>query len=187
MGPPWVTSPARKPVPAWDSFHRQQLLQGACSGVGSPWAAAYFRSHPPAAAWGPSQAAGWISSLVWCSVGYRGTTCITMVYSRGCRGISAPPLPSSLTLVSARLFISHFSFPAAVAQRFLPFLEYVIVEMPPSWLLGSAVPCGETIGAGWNSCVWHRAALASSHRNHPAAPLPAPGHLPPTQKSCSRK
>ena len=56
----------------------------------------------------------WISAPLWTSMGWRGTACITMVFSMGCRGkVSAlaswaPPLPpSSLTLVSAELFLSH--------------------------------------------------------------------------------
>ena len=70
----------------------------------------------------------WIFAPPVTSMGCRGTACLTMVFTMGCRGISAPapgappPPPSSLTLVSAELFLSHilshiFSLlsPAAIA------------------------------------------------------------------------
>ena len=65
---------------------------------------ASFGAHPPAPARCPPRAAGWISAPPWTSMCCRGTTCITMVFIMGCRGISAPAPgapPSSLTLVSA--------------------------------------------------------------------------------------
>ena len=62
-------------------------------------------------------------------------------------------------------------------------------RQPHSWLRGSAVPCGGSVGepAGttWNrlepagtGCLRHRAAPASPHRGHPAGP--AASALPPT-------
>ena len=59
----------------------------------------------------------WICAPPWSSMGYRGTTCFTMVFSRCCRGISAlaqaapSAPPSSLTLVSAALFLSNIVTP----------------------------------------------------------------------------
>jgi len=79
-------------------------------------ATAFFR-HPPAPTWGPPWAAGgyllhhgppWAAGV---------TICLTVVFSTGCRGISAPvpgappPPSSSLTLVSAELFLSHILTP----------------------------------------------------------------------------
>jgi len=61
----------------------------------------------------PSTGCRWRSAPPWTSMGCRGTACLTMVFSTGCRGISAPapgappPPPSSLALVSAELFLSH--------------------------------------------------------------------------------
>ena len=46
-----------------------------------------FRKHPPTRAWGPAQAAVWLSALVWSSPWAAGTTCLTVVLSIGCRGI----------------------------------------------------------------------------------------------------
>lgn len=44
---------------------------------------------PPIAAWGPPQAAVWISAPLWLSMGYMRTTCFTIVFSIGHREISA--------------------------------------------------------------------------------------------------
>jgi len=61
----------------------------------------------------PSMGYRWISAPPWTSMGCRWTTCLTMVFITGCKGrLSAPvsrappPPPSSLTLVSAELFLS---------------------------------------------------------------------------------
>lgn len=64
----------------------------------------------------------------------------------------APPHPpSSLTLVSAETFLLHFFLTSLTAVwYFLPYLTYTFSEASPSWLRGSAVPCGESIGATWN-------------------------------------
>lgn len=75
----------------------------------------------------------------------RGTTCFTMVFSKGCRGISAsvsgPPHspPPLLTLVSAELFPSYLSQPSLsqiMRSGFKPFLRHVITEVPPSIVNG---------------------------------------------------
>jgi len=79
------------PAPAW-------ALHGVTASFG----------HPPAPAWGPPWAAP-----PWGSKGCRGTACLTVVFTTGCRDISSlvPGLPlapaSSLTLVSAELFLPH--------------------------------------------------------------------------------
>ena len=69
----------KKPAPVWAPLHGLQFLPGACSCVGSPWAAASFRAYPPAPVWGPPWDAGWISVPPWSFMGCRGTTCVTMV------------------------------------------------------------------------------------------------------------
>jgi len=106
VGLPGATSTARKLALVWAPLHWPQLLPGACSCVGSPWAATSFRAHLPASVQGPPQAVVWICAPTWSSMGCRETTQVIMVFSRGCRGIFAPalgappPPPSSLTLVS---------------------------------------------------------------------------------------
>jgi len=73
------------------------LLQGTstCSGVGS------------------SLICRWIPAALWTSMGCGATAYLTMVFTKGCKGVSAlapgtpAPRPSSMTLVSAELFFSH--------------------------------------------------------------------------------
>lgn len=36
------------------------------------------------------------------------------------------------------------------------------------------MPCGGSVGGGWNRLCWRRAASASPHRGHPAAYLGSP-------------
>jgi len=77
----------------------------------------FFQGTPLCSSVGSSPGSRWISAPLWTSMVYKGTVCLTMVFSMGCRGISAPapvapPAPlSSLTLVSAGLFLEHFLTP----------------------------------------------------------------------------
>ena len=61
---------------------------------------------------------------------------------------SSPPaaLPSGLAGLFLTLFFPHSSLPGSV----LPFLTHVFPKAPPSWLRGSAVPCGGSSGASWS-------------------------------------
>ena len=77
---------------------------------------------------GSSMGCRWISVPPWSSMGCRGTTCFTMVFSMGCRRIStvapgAPPPPSSLSFAQIFLFLKQW------CSIFYPFLN--ITEMPP--------------------------------------------------------
>ena len=75
---------------------------------------------------GSSTGCRWISAPPWTSMGCKGTACLTMVFTTGCRGISAPapgappPPPSSLTLVSAELFLSHILSPLSGCNCYCP-------------------------------------------------------------------
>jgi len=103
----------------------------------------------------PSTGCRWISAPPWSSLGCRGTTCLTTVFIMNFRGkVSAlapgapPPPPSSLILVSAELFLSHHFTPLSWLlpfRSFLPFLKYVITEVLPPLLIGSALASGESI------------------------------------------
>lgn len=107
-------------------LHGPWLLSGACSSLGSPWAAISFRASPHALVWCSPGAAGWIFAPLWCSIGCRRTTCSVMVFSIGHSGISALvhlPLPSSVTLASAGLVLSCFliSLSQLSNRSFYPF------------------------------------------------------------------
>ena len=120
-------------APAWDPPRGHKSCQQTCPGVGSPLhrstgparnllqcglptGHSLLQVPPPAPAWGPPWAAGGISTPPHpSSMGCRGTACLTMAFTTGCRGISAlvsgapPPPPSALTLVSAEFLTSSHS------------------------------------------------------------------------------
>jgi len=114
-----------------------------------------FFGHPTALAWGPPWA-----------MGCKGTARLTMVFSMGCRGISAlapgpPPLPPFFTNLGicrvVSLAYSHSSPLAAVGQQFFLVLKYVITEaLPPTEvllpsLMGLALASsGVHLGASWH-------------------------------------
>jgi len=140
------------PIPAW-------TLHGIT---------ASFKVHPPDPTWSPSRATEWISAPLLISMGYRGTICITIVFTMGCRGISAlapgahPPPLSSLTLVSAGLFLAytHFSLLDAVVQQFLPLLKHVTTEMLPVPLMDSALAsCRSFLEPAGTGFVQHSGSL----------------------------
>jgi len=100
---------------------------------------------------GSSIGCRWICAPPWTSMGCRGTVYLSIVFSTGCRGISTlvpgapPPPPSSLTLVSAGLLLSHILSPlsgysSAGSPTPLPLLlKYVIAEVLPPLLMGLAL------------------------------------------------
>jgi len=112
------------------------------------------------------------------SMGCTMDVCSALVH-HGLQGISAlvpgaPPLPPapSLTSVSSLVLLT-LSQPtnSLSVWCFLSLLKYVF----PAWLVGSAVPCDRSVGAG---CGWHGEPLASSHRGHLWSP-PAANTLTP--------
>jgi len=113
----------------------------------------FLQGTSPGLVWCPPQAAGWISTPPCSSMGCKGTTCITTVFITGCRRISslAPgepsPPPSFLTLVSAGLCLSHFFtfFLLAAMQRLSPSCKYVVTDVLPVSLTGSALASGRSI------------------------------------------
>ena len=118
--PAWVphrvTSPVRKPAPAWAPLSMgPQVLQGACSSIGSPWGHRLLQACPCSGV-GFSVSCRWISTPLWTSMGCGVTACLTVVLSTGCRRIFAPvpgatPPPPSPTLMSAQLLLSHILTP----------------------------------------------------------------------------
>lgn len=89
--------------------------------------------------------------------------------------------PSSLTLVFMGLFLTFFFFflCSSLCDVFCPFLNIFSPEVPPALLMGSAVPCGESVEDIWNQ-------LCPAWGSHPATKglLPTPstrrksGHFP---------
>ena len=145
-----VTGAASKPAPAWAPLHRatgadRSLLQHGLS-MGSQLPSGTSTCSNVGSAMG----CRWVSAPPWTSMDCRGTTCLTMVFTTGCRGISAlvpgaPPPPSSLTLVSAGLFHTHIFSVIASAQHFLALLKYVITEVLPALLMGSALTSSRSV------------------------------------------
>jgi len=148
--------------------------------------------HPPALAWCPPWAAG--GYLLHCGPPWagRGTACLTMVFSTGCMGISAPAPgapphpPSALTLVSAELILtqSHSSLqlqmPLCIWRRFIffPFLTMVsrrCYHVTDRLGLGQQRVC---LGTSWHWLygTWGKL-LAASQKSHPCSP-PATKTLP---------
>jgi len=104
----------------------------------------------------PSMGYRWISAPPWTSMGYGETTCLTTVFITSCKGrLSAPasraPLPplSSLTLVSAQLFLSYrltlLSTLPLHHRFFVPLLKYVVTEALPPSLIGLALASSGSI------------------------------------------
>ena len=95
--------------------------------------------------------------------------------SHGCKGNSAPvpgaPPPLLLSLRRSYLCVSLLSPPPLSAWCLLPFLKYAFPEAPPSWLLGSAVPCCGSIGASWNRLCPAQGSPGLSSQRLPLQPL----------------
>jgi len=97
------------------------------------------------------------------------TPCFPMVFSMGCRGISAAGkfplqhlehlLPLCWPWCSQGCF-SHSSSPLTRPWGVLPFLQYIFPEVPPTWLQGAAMPCCGSVRADWNR-LWSRLLTAS--------------------------
>jgi len=134
--PAWVphrvTSPASKPALVWTPLSTgpgRSLLQSRLPMGSQPPSGIHLLQCGV-----PPMGCRWISAPPWTAMGCRGTTCLTMVFITSCKGRlpalasrAPPPLPSSLTLVSAELFLSHHLTP--VSQQlshcsfFFPFLN----------------------------------------------------------------
>jgi len=131
-------------------FTGPQVLPKACSSAESP----YGHSLP----W-PSTCSSIVLQnltmqvsicfLLLTSMGCMGTACLTMVFTTGCGGISAPapgaplPHPSSLTLVSAGLFHTFSLFSSGCCH--FPLLQFDITEMLSASLVSSDFTSGGSI------------------------------------------
>jgi len=114
VGPPWGHKPCQQSCSGvGSSLHGsagpdRSLLQRGLPTGSQPPSGIHLLRHGV-----PYRGYRWTSAPPWTSMGCRGTTCLTMVFIMSCRGrlsapaSRAPPPPSSLTLVSAELLLSH--------------------------------------------------------------------------------
>ena len=151
----------RLPAPA-RALPRAAVLQGQPAPAWALHGRSSCRKDPPAAAWGPPRAAGWLSAPAGSLQGCRGSLL------RACSTSCPPPPPPPPPPPSGSLCCcSLLAFLLLCLCRLWPLLKPGFPQAPPAWLRGWAVSCG---GAGGAGCVRHGAALASLHRGHPAAP-----------------
>jgi len=181
MGPPW----GHKPAPPWAPLSTgpaRSLLQHGLPMVSQPRLGILLLWHGVV----PGLQVGICSTVD--LHGLWGTACLTMVFSTGCREISAlvpgapPPPPSALTLVSAELFLSHILTHLScwkLPRFFFPLLNYVIPKVLPPLLMGSALPSDRSLlePAGTGS-IGHRGSFQQLLTEAtPVAPLlPKPCH-----------
>jgi len=124
----------------------------------------------------------WRSALPLSSVGCRGTACLTMVCSRGCRGISVPVPEYLLPLLPHQPWclqscLSHIFLAVsltAAAQCFLPFLKYLTTVAPPASLTGLPLGSNGSIlePAGTGSVGGRGSLWCLLTKSTPEAPLP---------------
>ena len=93
----WEAAPAWAPLHGATAADRSLLQHGLSMGSQLPSGTSTCSNV------GSSMGCRWMSAPPWTSMGCRGTTCLTMAFTTGCKGISAPapgappPSPSSLT------------------------------------------------------------------------------------------
>jgi len=147
--PHGVTSPASKPALVWAPLSMgPQVLAGACFSVGSPQGHSLLQASPcsgvgsPQAAdgdllhRGPPWAAGAQPASPWSAPETAEASllqCLEHLLPSFCTDLGACRAVSPTS--------SHF-LPADVAQQFLLFLNYVIPELLPPSLMGSALASG---------------------------------------------
>ena len=134
-----------------------QVLPGACSSAGFPRGHSVLRASTCSGV-GSSTGCRWISAPPWTSMGCRGTACLTMVFTTGCRGISlcsgawSTSSPSFFTdlgvcgvvpLTSSHSALSGCNCYSSVTS--FPFLKYVIPEALPLLLIGSALGSSRSV------------------------------------------
>ena len=161
--PHGVTSPASKPAPARAPLSTgPEVLAGACSSTDFPCGHSLLRASI-CSSMGSFPACRWISAPLWSSMGFRGTTCLTMSLLHRLQGnlcssdwsTSSPSFFTDLGVCRVvSLTSSHSSLSTTVSsQVFFPLLKYVIPEVLPPLLMGSALASGafvlEPAGTGF--------------------------------------
>ena len=133
----------------------------------------------------------WISAPPWTSMGCRGTSLPHhglhhRLHGNLCSGAWSTVSCSFFTDLGVcrvvSLTYSHSPLSAAVPQRFLPLLKFVVTEALPPLLIGSALASGRSLEPSGTSSIQHRASTWCLPTEAP--PLPKPCHVNPMQ-GCS--
>ena len=153
VGPPQGHKPCQQTCSSMvSSLHGPQVLAGACSSTGSPQGHSLLQASTCSSV-GSSTGCRWRSAPPWTTMGCRGTACLTMVCSTGCRGKSLlwclehllPLLQWPWCLQGCLPHIFFILSPATVPiLQFFSFLNYVIPEALPS-LTGSALASSRSV------------------------------------------
>ena len=134
----------RLPAPA-RALPRAAVLQGQPAPAWALHGRSSCRKDPPAAAWGPPRAAGWLSAPAGSLQGCRGSLL------RACSTSCPPPPPPPPPPPSGSLCCcSLLAFLLLCLCRLWPLLKPGFPQAPPVWLRGWAVSCGGAAGAGWD-------------------------------------
>jgi len=184
VGLPQGHKPCCKPARSWAPLSTgSQVLAGACSSMLSPWGHRLLGSHVIYLLQRGVHSMGyrWISSPPWTSMDCRGTAWVIMVFIMSCRrklstlapGASPPP-PSSLTLVSAELFLSHSLTPLSRTGSLQLFSPSYMCYHRSATTIADWLSLGQwwvLLRAGWH-WVYQTCGklLATCHRSHPCSP-----------------
>lgn len=156
----------QKPAPTL-AFSNPQYLQGisTCPGLGPLWAAV------------------WICAPV-CSSWAARNICSTMVFSTGCRVISALALGITLPDLDVYRIVSNV-FIFLIAWSTLSFLKYIFPGASPLWQRGPDMPFGGATGAIWNCQCSAWCSPSITWQSPPLQP-PAANTLPWSTNTCAK-
>ena len=156
-GSPWCHKPCQKTYSSVGSCLHESAGPGrSLLQRGAPHTVIASFMHLSTPVRGPFMGYRWRSAPPWISLDCKGDSlphhCLS---SRAAREDTLLrhlehllPLPSSLTLVSTELFLSHLLTPLSQLPcypSFFPFLKYVITEVLPPLLVGLALARGGSI------------------------------------------
>lgn len=120
--------------------------------MGSQWAAASFRAHGCVLSWGPHE-------LQCGNLSHHGNFQGLQLSLGSSFGVPPPIFFFGLGTCRAVSFIfPHFSLLSSIAEQVLPFLKYVITEVPHMSLMSSALPSSGSIlesSERASVSVWH--------------------------------
>lgn len=144
--PHTLTAPVMHSPMGCSCCHTTHTCVGSCV-----WAAASFRSYPPAAAWAPPHGMQ-CECLLWCDP-------IHKLQGNLCWSGTFYPFLGNFGV--CRVVSYHFFFSFSQPLCCIFYLNYIVSDAPPSLLWGSALFYGEAIGGGWKHLcpawrsLWH--------------------------------